>query len=174
MALSLRDLHGNAAAEAGRAQATVADLERELELRRAQAEQAARDAEAAAKRAEAERRQAEKTGRVRLAELEREISQAVATAPDRPAPALRGLAREWLHGAGEEGLQLERFERLQERDPAAGRLRALSVQAGQLMALLQGTAGLPADHELCGRADELECWAWQGLVGRIRVIAGED
>jgi hypothetical protein len=173
VALSLRDLHGNAAAEAGRAQATVADLERELEQRRAEAEQAARDAEAAAKRAEVERRRAEQTGRARLAELEAEIAQATALAPDRPPPALRGLAREWLHGAGEEGLQQERLEALLERDPAAGRLRTLSVQSGQLMALLQGTAGLAPDHELCERADELECWAWQGLVARLRTVAGE-
>ena len=173
MALGLKDLHGNAQAEAGRALATVADLEAELERRRAEAEQAAREAAAAAKDAEKERARAEQTGRVELAELESRVAGALAQPPERPPVGLRSHAREWLYGTADEVLSVQRFQELVAADRAAAGLRALSLRAGRLLVFMAEEAGLDDDHPDYLRVDKLECACWSALMGRIHAIAGE-
>lgn len=181
MPVSLRDWHAPASIEAGRAQQSVAELEAELAERRAEAERSRVEAERQARQAERSRVEAERAGKAQLAALSKDLADALASPdPERPPVSLRGAARSFLYGAPTEEVLYGdpvdpsmQLEAIAARDPVLGLLSGLHRQAGGILIHLATDAGLGEEHDLFGRADDLECACWRALLARVRVLAGE-
>jgi hypothetical protein len=86
-------------------------------------------------------------------------------ATGRPDPTTRGLARQYLHG----GIDFDQRALLGAADPRLAELLGLQHSAGQFLLRL----GEVGDRALNEAADQIECRAWQAVLGRLALLAGE-
>jgi hypothetical protein len=86
-------------------------------------------------------------------------------APGQPDPTTRGLARQYLHG----GIDFDQRALLGAADPRLAELLGLQHSAGQFLLRL----GEVGDRALLEAADFIECRAWQAVLSRLRLLAGE-
>jgi hypothetical protein len=166
---------GLATKQAKQAEASVAELERELAERRAEAERAKADAEQARKAEAARLRQATRDAATAAAALEADLSRvlddAVKLAAGVPDHQTRVMARSLLLGnlrggevtGGPHSLVLE-------RDPAAALLFGANQQAARS---LQQMRAAGVDGDPVARADQVECKLWSAFMARLRALAGE-
>ena len=142
--------------------------------------QAAKDARAARDRSEKVARDlhervikadrlVEESAQQQLTAIEKRLADA-REMEQRAAPLLdltvRGLARQFLYGAGEQHLIA-----LASSDAVAGQFYEVSRAAGSVILRVQQEA---LGVELLRRADQLECAGWAGFTRRIRALAGEE
>lgn len=95
------------------------------------------------------------------------IFAAKATPASRPAPEIRALARQFLHG----GLDVFAVEALANTDPTFGARFGISRRAGQLM-IRFADVGV-RDETLWTAADAIEAKLWGLAIARAEFLAGE-
>jgi hypothetical protein len=148
---------------------TVTELTSQLEQAKVAEQQAAKDRaeqqkEQARQLRETERGQA---GELRaLSEMADKVFATKAAPSSRPAPEIRGLARQFLHT----GIDVFAVDALA-TDRTFGDRFGISRRAGQL--LVRFAAIGVADETLWAQADAIEAKAWGLACQRARELAGE-
>jgi hypothetical protein len=148
---------------------TVTQLEADLEAARIAEKQAAVAAVEQQKKRDHELKEIERgqAGELRaLSEMADKVFAVKATPSSRPAPEIRGLARQFLHT----GIDVFAVDALA-TDRVFGDRFGISRRAGQL--LVRFAAIGVRDETLWAQADAIEVRGWALAVQRAKVLAGE-
>jgi hypothetical protein len=149
---------------------TVTEIEQQLELAKVAEKQAAVAAVEHRKKSERELHEVERGASNELRGLTAQADRvfaAKATMTGRPAPEIRGLARQFLHG----GLDIFSVEALANSDPTFGGRFGVSRMAGRLL-IRFADIGVSSEA-LWSAADQIEARAWSLAIDRARELGGE-